>query len=123
MDNILRDPHNSLHPKKAEFNNCFIIHSKYFQDLNKPGEASRGSGTPHLTYDHVFNFKRKHLSEPPFGIPREGIFASEEQNSSPRRQKKINFFLQNWSTSRALQKCKENLYLTVLTYLLRSHIA
>ena len=31
MDNILRDLQNSSYPKKAEFNNCFIIHSKYFQ--------------------------------------------------------------------------------------------
>ena len=89
MDNIPRDPHNSLHPMKAEFNNCFIIHSKYFQDLNKPGEGSSGSGTPHLTYGHVYNFKRKHLSEPPFGIPREEILASEEQNNSPSPAKLV----------------------------------
>ena len=43
--------------------------------------------------------------------------------SSPSRQKKLTFFGQNWSTFRALQKRKENLYLNVLTYLLRSHIA
>ena len=30
VDNTLRDPQNSPYPKKAEFNNCFIIHSKYF---------------------------------------------------------------------------------------------
>ena len=30
-DNILRDLHNSSYHTKAEFNNCFIIHSKYFQ--------------------------------------------------------------------------------------------
>ena len=30
-DNTLRDLHNSSHHTKAEFNNCFIIHSKYFQ--------------------------------------------------------------------------------------------
>ena len=41
---------------------------------------------------------------------------------SPSRQKK-KIFGQNWSTFRALQKRKENLYLNVLTYLLRSHIA
>ena len=82
-----------------------------------------------------YNFKRKHLSEPPFGIPGEEIFASEEQekkinlNTShaisrvPNSSKKINLFGQNWSTFRALQKRKENLYLNVLTYLLRSHIA
>ena len=28
VDNILRDLHNSLYPTKAEFINCFIIHSK-----------------------------------------------------------------------------------------------
>ena len=27
-DNTLRDVHNSSYHKKAEFNNCFIIHSK-----------------------------------------------------------------------------------------------
>ena len=28
--NTLRDLQNSSYPTKAEFNNCFIIHSKYF---------------------------------------------------------------------------------------------
>ena len=28
-DNTLRDLHNSSYDTKAEFNNCFIIHSKY----------------------------------------------------------------------------------------------
>ena len=32
VDNILRDLQNSSFPTKAEFNNCFIIHSKYFQE-------------------------------------------------------------------------------------------
>ena len=27
VDNTLRDLHNSSYPTKAEFNNCFIIHS------------------------------------------------------------------------------------------------
>ena len=35
VDNIHRDLHNSSHHTKAEFNNCFIIHSKYFKVLNK----------------------------------------------------------------------------------------
>ena len=30
-DNALRDLHNSSYHTKAEFNNCFIILSKYFQ--------------------------------------------------------------------------------------------
>ena len=30
-DNTFRDLHNSSYHTKAEFNNCFIIHSKYFQ--------------------------------------------------------------------------------------------
>ena len=34
VDNILRDLQNSSYPTKAEFNNCFIIHSKYFPVLN-----------------------------------------------------------------------------------------
>ena len=33
VDNILRDLQNSSYPTKAEFNNCFIIHSKYFPVL------------------------------------------------------------------------------------------
>ena len=28
LDNALRDLHNSSYDTKAEFNNCFIIHSK-----------------------------------------------------------------------------------------------
>ena len=32
VDNILRDLQNSSYPTKAEFNNCFISHSKYFQE-------------------------------------------------------------------------------------------
>ena len=34
VDNTLRDLQNSSYPTKAEFNNCFIIHSKYFPLLN-----------------------------------------------------------------------------------------
>ena len=30
-DNTFRDLHNSSYHTKAEFNNCFIIYSKYFQ--------------------------------------------------------------------------------------------
>ena len=37
------------------------------------------SGIPHLVYDHVYNFERKHLLQPPFGIPRDEIFASDEE--------------------------------------------
>ena len=29
------DVHNSSHHTTAKFNNCFIIHSKYFEVLNK----------------------------------------------------------------------------------------
>ena len=32
-DNILQNLHNSSYPTKAEINNCFIIHSKYFPIL------------------------------------------------------------------------------------------
>ena len=35
VDNILRDLQNSSYPTKAEFNNCFIIHSKYFSFLKQ----------------------------------------------------------------------------------------
>ena len=34
-DNILRDLQNSSYPTKAEFNNCFIVHSKYFQTVKQ----------------------------------------------------------------------------------------
>ena len=34
VDNTLRDLQNSSYPTKAEFNNCFIINSKYFPVLN-----------------------------------------------------------------------------------------
>ena len=33
VDNTLRDLQNSSYPTKAEFNDCFIIHSKYFPVL------------------------------------------------------------------------------------------
>ena len=33
VDNTLRHLQNSSHPTKAEFNNSFIIHSKYFPVL------------------------------------------------------------------------------------------
>ena len=33
VDNTLRDLQNFSYPTKAEFNNCFIIHSKYFPVL------------------------------------------------------------------------------------------
>ena len=35
VDDILRDLQNSSYPTKAEFNNCFIIHSKYFQTVKQ----------------------------------------------------------------------------------------
>ena len=34
VNNTLRDLQNSSYPTEAEFNNCFIIHSKYFPVLN-----------------------------------------------------------------------------------------
>ena len=33
VDNTLRDLHNSSYPTKAEINNYFVIHSKYFPVL------------------------------------------------------------------------------------------
>ena len=35
VDNALQDLQNSSYPTKAEFNNCFIIHSKYFPIILK----------------------------------------------------------------------------------------
>ena len=35
LDNTLRDMQNSSYPTKAKFNNCFIIHSKYFPVLKE----------------------------------------------------------------------------------------
>ena len=37
-----RDLHNSLDYKKAEFNNCFIIHLKYFLIPKKKKKAKTG---------------------------------------------------------------------------------
>ena len=34
VDNTLRDLQNSSYPTKAEFNNCFIIHLKYYLRSN-----------------------------------------------------------------------------------------
>ena len=34
----VRDLQNSSYPTKAEFNNCFIIYSKYFQTLKGENE-------------------------------------------------------------------------------------
>ena len=36
VDNTLPDLQNSSYPTKAEFNNCFIFHSKYFPVLFSP---------------------------------------------------------------------------------------
>ena len=33
VDNTLRDLQNSSYPTKAKFNNCFIIHLKYFPEF------------------------------------------------------------------------------------------
>ena len=38
VDNIIRDLQNSSYPTKAEFNNCFIIHSKYFKTFKRENE-------------------------------------------------------------------------------------
>ena len=38
VDNTLQDLQNSSYPTKAEFSNCFIIHSKYFQTLKGENE-------------------------------------------------------------------------------------
>ena len=35
VDNTVRDLQNSSYPTKAEFNNFFIIHSKYFPVLSQ----------------------------------------------------------------------------------------
>ena len=38
VDNILRDLLDSSYPTKAKFNNCFIIHSKYFETFKRENE-------------------------------------------------------------------------------------
>ena len=38
VDNTLLDLQNCSYPTKAEFNNCFIIYSKYFQTLGNAWE-------------------------------------------------------------------------------------
>ena len=43
VDNILRDLHYSSYPTKAEFNNCFIIYSKYLQTVKqKKSDGTKG---------------------------------------------------------------------------------
>ena len=37
VENTLRDLQNSSYPTKAEFNNCFIIHSEYLLILKEFG--------------------------------------------------------------------------------------
>ena len=49
-----------------------------------PGEGSRGSGTPILSYENEYYLKRKTYRNPPLEIPRDEIFFFEEE------QKKIN---------------------------------
>ena len=44
-----------------------------------------------MIYDHVYNFKRKHLLEPPFGIPRDEIFASD------RQEKEIRYYIDGYN--------------------------
>ena len=46
VDNTLQDLHNSSYSTKAEFNNCFIIHSKYFLLLKWRSLFSR---SPNIT--------------------------------------------------------------------------
>ena len=43
VDNTLRDLQNSSYPTKAEFNNCFIIHLKYFPVLTAVTSHTRPS--------------------------------------------------------------------------------
>ena len=47
VDNTLRDLQNSSYPTKAEFNNCCMIHSKYFP-LLKGVSPFRSSFFPSL---------------------------------------------------------------------------
>ena len=56
VDNILRDLQNSSYPTKAEFNNCFIIHSKYFQTVKqRKSDGTKGvflSTSVHPFFSH-----------------------------------------------------------------------
>ena len=50
VDNILRDLQNSSYPTKAEFNNCFIIHSKYFQTVKqRKSDGTKGVFRVHMS--------------------------------------------------------------------------
>ena len=49
VDNTLRGLQNSLYSTKAEFNHCFIIHSKYFLVLK--GVSPFGSVFPTTKYN------------------------------------------------------------------------
>ena len=58
VDNTLRDLQNSSYPTKAEFNNCFIIHSKYFPVLKgvSPFRSSLFFCSPKITRSRPQDF-------------------------------------------------------------------
>ena len=49
VDNTLRDLQNSSYPTEAEFNNCFIIHSKYFLPQGVTPLCSLFFSSPNIT--------------------------------------------------------------------------
>ena len=50
VDNIFRDLQNSSYPRKVEFNNRFIIHSKYFQTVKQSKcDGAKGAFLVHLS--------------------------------------------------------------------------
>ena len=53
VDNTLRDLKNSSYPTKAEFNNCFIILSKYFPVLKGVSPFSHFLFFAHQTRDNL----------------------------------------------------------------------
>ena len=60
VDNTLRDLQNSSYPTKAEFNNCFIIHSKYFLLLKG---VSRSGVPAFRVLVQAFTFSTVHFSD------------------------------------------------------------
>ena len=62
VDKTLRDLQNSSYPTKAEFNNCFTIHSKYFPVLNAVSPfrslflcSSKSQSRPQVFFGQRFN--------------------------------------------------------------------
>ena len=58
VDNTLRDLQKSSYPTKAEFNNCFITHSKYFLLLKGVSPLRSLFSAHQIKHHHLPKFSR-----------------------------------------------------------------